>query len=147
MKVRLGASGASSSRGLSASCCSSCTVVASGSFSPGLPGAEAGATMQPRAPGFLVGVTSASCSTEPSSVGRPSLALADRPGSGVEQREEAILDRLAGQTLADLRDHLLAALRQRLQALRAREDRGAASTELLPPSSGYELATTFMRGK
>jgi len=65
----------------------------------------------------------------------------------VEQRDEAILDRLAGQTLADLRDHLLAALRQRLQALRAREDRGAASTELLPPSSGYELATTFIRKK
>ena len=30
----------------------------------------------------------------------------------VEQRDEAILDRLAGQTLADLLDHLTAALRQ-----------------------------------
>jgi hypothetical protein len=52
------------------------------------------------------------------------LALADRTGLGVEQRDEAIRDRLAGQTLADLLDDLRAALRQRRQPLGAREDPG-----------------------
>src|SRR5512144_144541 len=90
------------SRTLIPSRSSSATVPGSNVSSAGLPCSVEAGRISPRARGLVFSVTSAKLRDESELVGLAQLALADRPGVGVEQRHDPVPDRLARHTLADL---------------------------------------------
>jgi hypothetical protein len=94
---------------------SSSAVAVSSVFSAGFPISLLGGRMNPRAPFLVFGGDLAELVDVPEFVGFAELALANRTGVGVPEGHEPVLDRLAGDALGDLLDHLRAAIRELLQ--------------------------------
>jgi hypothetical protein len=105
-----------SSRGRKCRRSSSAAVAGSRSGSLGEPIWLLAGTIRPRAPRRVFSQTSASWTTEPNSVGRAQLALADRPRVRVGHGDQPVGDLLAGQPLTDLSDDGARAIGQIVQA-------------------------------
>ena len=127
------------SRGEIPSRCSSVTVCGSRVFSPGLPTCDAAGRI--RSAGAALGVRGDLRDLRDVSelVGLAELALADRPGVGIGERDQPVGDLLAANTLPDLVGDLLAAVGE-LVELGGRPELG-----LRAASAGLALAVAARR--